>query len=239
MTILTSVEKPSLAAQAVNAVRSYIRDNDLKVGDALPGEGFFAEQLGVSRPVMREAFGALAALNMVDVANGRRPRVGAIDGSVLAASLDHAVTTAQISVVDVWDVRHTIERRIAGLAAARRSDSQAQDILGLADAMRSSASDLPRMTAYDIAFHQAIAMASGNALFVQMVRSYAVLMETAVPQAWSTRITREQRDMALEQHQRLARAIADRDPAEAIAAMDAHFDTSIADLLAAEVTTAG
>lgn len=59
----------SLVNRAIQAVRDHIRDNDLKVGDKLPGEGSFAADLGVSRAVMREAFGALAALGLIDVAN--------------------------------------------------------------------------------------------------------------------------------------------------------------------------
>ena len=75
--------------------------------------------------MMREAFGALAALRLIDVANGRKPRVGAMDGAVMAASLDHAVSTAQISVPEIWDVRRTIELRTAELAATERTDAEA------------------------------------------------------------------------------------------------------------------
>ena len=85
----------SLVQTAIEDVTGYMRDSNLRVGDTLPGEGYFAERLGVSRAVMREAFQALAALKLIDVANGRKPRVGAMDGSVIAASLDHAVSTAQ------------------------------------------------------------------------------------------------------------------------------------------------
>jgi GntR family transcriptional repressor for pyruvate dehydrogenase complex len=98
-------ESGSLVDFAVRRIRDHIRDHDLKVGDTLPGEGQFAIELGVSRAVMREAFGALAALRLLDVGNGRRARVGAIDGSVMGTSLDHAVSTAQVSVAEVWDVR--------------------------------------------------------------------------------------------------------------------------------------
>jgi GntR family transcriptional repressor for pyruvate dehydrogenase complex len=93
----------SLVRQAMQAVTGHIRSQNLRVGDTLPGEGHFAAEMGVSRAVMREAFGALAALNLIEVANGRKPRVAAIDGSVIAASLDHAVSTAQVSVAQVWD----------------------------------------------------------------------------------------------------------------------------------------
>jgi GntR family transcriptional repressor for pyruvate dehydrogenase complex len=221
----------SLVHQAVQAVRSHIRIHDMKVGDTLPGEGQFAADLGVSRAVMREAFGALAALKLIDVGNGRRARVGAMDGSVIGASLDHAVTTAQISVAEVWDVRRTVEVRIAALAAEKRTDAQAEIILNLAEAMASATDDQQRMIHYDIAFHDAIAQAAGNALFSQIVQSFAPLMKVAVPQAWRTRTSPEQKNNTIDLHRTLARAIADADPAAAAAAMEAHFDTSIGDIL--------
>ena len=117
MSALRAVAGGSLVDHAVRRVRDHIRAHDLKVGDTLPGEGQFAAELGVSRAVMREAFGALAALKVLDVANGRRARVGAIDGSVMGQSIDHAVATAQVSVAEVWDVRRTLELRTAELAA--------------------------------------------------------------------------------------------------------------------------
>lgn len=220
----------SLAQHAVRAVREHIRTHDLKVGDQLPGEGWFAVQLGVSRAVMREAFGALAALSLIDVGNGRRARVGAIDGSVMGASIDHAVTTSQISVADVWDVRRTVELRIAALAAERRSEAQAQHISHLAK-MMASAGNMEDTTGNDIAFHQAIADAAGNPLFNQIVRSFAPLMEIAVPRAWRTRVAQTDKQAILGIHLRIAQAIADRDPEAAAAAMEDHFVTSIGNLL--------
>ena len=101
----------SLVQTAMQAVTRHIHDNAMRVGDTLPGEGHFAEILGVSRAVMREAFGALAALKLIDVGNGRKPRVGRLDGSVITASMQHAISTAQITVPEIWDVRRTIEGR--------------------------------------------------------------------------------------------------------------------------------
>lgn len=234
MSATLTADGGSLVSKAVQAVRSYIKAHDLKVGDPLPGEGSFASELGVSRAVMREAFGALAALKLIDVANGRRARVAAMDGSVIGASLDHAVTTAQVSVADVWDVRRTVEVRIAALAAERRSDAQARRIADLAQAMVDAADDLPRMTGHDIAFHEAIAEAADNTLFNQIVRSFAPLMAVAVPKAWQTRTAREQRDAMLDRHRALAQAITAGDSAAAARAMEIHFDAAIGDLLKSE-----
>jgi DNA-binding FadR family transcriptional regulator len=221
----------SLVAKAMDAVRLHIRKQGLRVGDKLPGEGFFADELGVSRAVMREAFGALAALKLIDVANGRRAKVGALDGSVIATSLDHALSTAQISVADVWDVRRTIEMRTAALAAQNATPAQAGRIVALAEAMSKDEQPHEETTEDDIDFHLAIASASGNALFNQIVTSFVPLMRVAVPKAWSTRRTPEQRSDILERHRRLAWAIANRDPDEAQQCMAQHFDDSIGALL--------
>lgn len=221
----------SLVDHALRRIRAHIRDHDLKVGDTLPGEGWFATELGVSRAVMREAFGALAALRVIDVANGRRARVGAIDGSVMGASIDHAVATAQVSVAEVWDVRRALELRTAALAATHRSVAQADEIARAAEAMEAAGDDLEEVIRHDIRFHQAIAAASGNALFHQIVRSFEPLMTVAVPSAWRTRVTTEQRQSILQVHHDIATGIRRGDADAASGAMGRHFDASIGDLI--------
>lgn len=225
-----AIEGGSLVDRAVRRVREHIRTHDMKVGDTLPGEGAFAEQLGVSRAVMREAFSTLAALRQIDVGNGRKARVAAIDGSVLSTSLDHAIATSQVTVAEIWDVRRTLELRTAELAAIHRSDSDARAILAHAEAMATARHDLAQLIGHDIAFHQAIARASGNALFFNIIRSFEALMAVAVPTAWQTRATEDQRQSVLDQHRRLAQTIADRDAAAALEEMNSHFDASISDL---------
>jgi DNA-binding FadR family transcriptional regulator len=232
-------EGSSLVQRAIAEVTEHIRANNLRVGDTLPSEAHFAATLGVSRPVMREAFRALAALRLIDVANGRKARVSALDGAVIAASLDHAMSTAQVSVADVWDVRRTVEMRTVALAAASRSDEEAQHILDHVEAMAASIDDLEAMTAHDIAFHQTIAKASRNLLFAQLVASFGQMMQVAVPAAWQTRTAAEQRELMIDRHRAVAAAIAECDPEKAVAAMDAHFDASIGDILKAQANPHG
>ena len=215
----------------IRRVAEHIREGRLKVGDQLPSEVQFAQDFGVSRPVVREAFGALAALNIIEVANGRRPRVSAMNASVMAISLDHAVRTEQVSVQEVWEVRRTLEAQTASLAATRRTPDEAARILALAEAMRHAEPGSEELVRLDIALHNTIAVASRNLLLSQIIGSFQPLMERAVPAAWSTRRTEEEREQVLEHHLRLARAIADRDAVAAGQAMDAHFDRSIAALL--------
>ena len=219
-------EGGSLVTAAIRRIRDHIRTNELRVGDVLPGEQYFAGELGVSRAVTREAFGALAALKLLDVGNGRRARVGAIDGSVMATSLDHAITTEQASIVEIWDVRRTIELRTAELAASNRTHEEASRVIELAQAI-AGANGLDQIVENDIQFHQAIAAASHNAVFQHIFTSFESIMRTAVPAAWHTRITREQRDKVCRNHLELAEAISAGDPAAALKAMNNHFDESV------------
>jgi DNA-binding FadR family transcriptional regulator len=228
---VATTTQSSLVGQAISRVRAYIRDNKLKVGDNLPGEGKFAADLGVSRPVMREAFGALAALRQIDVGNGRRARVAAIDGAVIASSIDHGVATAQISLPDVWEVRRTLELRTVELAAKNRCEADAEAIVRSAEAMAAAQGDLARLAKADIELHQGIARARGNPLFVQNVRSFEQLMESAVPQAWQTRQTQDQRNEMIALHAEIAWSIARGNVTAALIAMDRHFDASIGEMI--------
>jgi DNA-binding FadR family transcriptional regulator len=134
-------------------------------------------------------------------------------------------------VAQVWDVRRTLERRTAALAAQYRTDEEAAQILGHAEAMKQFRDDFGRMTKHDIALHETIAAASHNLLFAQIVASFSPQINEAVPTAWRTRTTERQRSTILRRHLAIAEAIAARDPVAAEKAMDLHFDDSIKRLL--------
>lgn len=218
---------PNLTRSVFAAVTAHIRENDLRKGDTLPSETLIAATAGVSRTVVREAFGALSALKLIDVGNGRRARVGVIDGSIMALPLGHAVDTAQVSVPQVWDARRALERRTAELAAMRRTDAEADAILDMARALRRAGDDLAVQVEHDIAFHAAIAGATRNPMFALMIASFAELMRQTCPIGWRSRRTEADRLAVFDQHDRIAEAIRDGDPAAAEAAMSAHFDLSL------------
>ena len=112
-------------------------------------------------------------------------------------------------------------------AAQNRTPHQAADIVALAANMSRDDQPHEQTTEDDIAFHLAIAEASGNELFHQIVKSFEPLMRVAVPRAWRTRQTAEERRNILACHRDLAQAIADGEPEEARRQMATHFDESI------------
>jgi DNA-binding FadR family transcriptional regulator len=225
-----------LVAQVIAALNRHIRANRLAPGDPLPGESAFALQLGVSRAVVREAFRSMATLKLIDIGNGRRPRVAAIDRSVLGTVLDHATQTQQTSIQQIFDVRRTIELRTAALAALRREPAEAEQISGLAAGMRADFAEPAKVMEHDIAFHEAIAGASRNPLFSVLVGAFQVITRQTWPIGWTSRPTDALRMANVEGHEAIARSIAAGDPRAAETAMAEHFDASVMALLAAGIT---
>lgn len=222
-----SESSASLTQVVLQEVIAHIRDNGLRLGDPLPSEGDIAAKVGVSRTVVREAFGALSALNLIDVGNGRRARVGMVNASVMSLPMSHAVDTAQATVSQVWDARRALECRTAELAAMRRTKAEALAILAHARALRRAGADLTVQTEHDIAFHGAIASATRNPVFSLLIASFANLMRQTCPIGWLSRRTESDRLAVFDQHDRIAEAISAGDPAAAQAAMDAHFELSL------------
>ena len=222
--------------QVIAALQEHIRSNRLGPGDALPSEGGLAAQLGVSRPVVREAFSSMAALKLIHIGNGRRARVSSLDRSVLSHVLDYAVVTDQISVQQILDVRRTVEIRTAELAALRRTDGEAAEIIRYAAAMRADVNNSERVMEHDIAFHEAIAHTSKNPMFALVVGSFHFVTRQTWPVGWAARTSQAEHLKAIAGHEAIAQAIADRAPRVAAARMAEHFDETAKMLLAGGIT---
>jgi GntR family transcriptional repressor for pyruvate dehydrogenase complex len=233
---IESDEAPtSLVSRVVHDIRRLIRSEGLRIGDPLPSEAALGEQLGVSRAVVREAYRSMAALRLISVGNGRRARVSEVDPEVLALVIDHGVTTDQVSVQQILDVRRTIEMRTGGLAALRRTDKEAQEIVALAAAMRADFNDMDKVMEHDIAFHETIARASRNPLFALIVGSFHVVTRQTWRIGWLARENDVDRYENVACHEAIAATIERGNRAGAESLMAEHFDNTVKVLLASGI----
>lgn len=224
--------EPQTMVQSVIAdVLHHIRERELKVGDTIPSEGEFGQELGVSRTVMREAFKALAAMNIIEVHAGRRARVKAFDGTLMALTLSHGLHTEQLTVQQLWDVRRSIEMRTVVLACMHRSKATATALLELAEKMRATHSDVAAMTEFDISFHEEIARATRNPLFPVLVSSLTQAMRETNPIVWRSRTRKDEQLKVVDWHRCIAEAIRDQDTERAMEVMALHFDEALRGLV--------
>ncbi len=234
---LPSDREEGLVETAMNTIRSFVRSQKLRPGDNLPSEKALSEHLGVSRTVTREALRGLATLRVLDVGNSRKARVAMPDASALSVILDHATYTSGLNIQQILDVRRTLELRTVSLAALRRSDAEAAELLAITqemfEALENNGAELMEL---DIRFHEVIARASGNLLYSMMVDSFRVITRQTWPIGWRSRGSHENRIENIRCHDRIATAIMAQDANRAEQAMSDHFDSAVNVLLKAGVT---
>lgn len=221
----------SLVSKVIRGIRQLIHTEALKIGDLLPSEAVIGERWGVSRAVVREAYRSMSALGLIDVGNGRRARVAAVDKEVLALVIDHGVQTDQVTVQQIMDVRRTIEMRTVGLAALRRTDREAREIRALAGGMRANFFEADKVMEHDIAFHEAIAQASRNPMFALIVGSFHVVTRQTWRIGWNARRSDAERDANVACHEGIAAAIEAGNRVQAELLMAEHFDNTVKLLL--------
>jgi GntR family transcriptional regulator, transcriptional repressor for pyruvate dehydrogenase complex len=220
-------------AEAIGAITRHIRDNDLAPGDRLPSETALSRELNVSRNVVREAYRSMAAMRIIEIANGRRATVAEIDHGAMSLMMEHGVLTQQISIQQVYDVRRTIESRIAALAALRRSDEEGEALVATAAEMRAAIEMPDALMEHDLAFHSLLAAACRNPVFALIVGAFQGITRQTWDIGWRSRPTRADAERMVANHEAIAAAVREGNPARAVEAMGAHFDESVKALVAA------
>ena len=230
---------PSRLGEAVVVrLSEAILEGKLKPGDALPSEGRIAAAFGVSKPIAREALRDLAALGVVQVAQGKISRVRAIDSAPLARFFRFAVAGTARGLREAVELRRMLEPPVARHAAQRRDASDLQVVRELLERMEAALGDVPRWIEADLAFHASIGRASHNALVTLQLQGLEPIVREMMGRfnARGRRTAKDWRE-TFERHRRVALAIVAGDADAAEAAMQAHF--AAADKAIEEIFGAG
>ncbi|UHC15271.1 FadR family transcriptional regulator [Methylobacterium currus] len=210
-------------ARVARALGTGIVAGRYREGDVLPGEPVLLSAFGVSRTVLREAIKTLSGKGLVEA----RTRVGTrvrersawnlFDRDVLAWTIEAGIDARFLS--ELAEIRLAIEPAAAALAAARRSKADLDTLDACVVAMREAKGLDPAFARADLAFHLALADASGN-LFMHSV---GAVTEAALDVLFHlSRPTDPQaHDVAWRTHAAIAAAIRAGDAAAAARATEA------------------
>lgn len=227
----------SLSARVAAALQQKLRSGTLPPGARLPTENAMAKHFGVSRTVIREAIAALKAEGLVETRQGSGAYLRRLEPARTDAAfrIDPLTREAVGNLLSLIEVRRVIEAEIAALAATQRSAAQLDDIrqaLARIDAAGTAGGD---GVDEDVAFHLALARATGNPYWAGMVEMFAGQLRTAVA---VTRANEARRlDFAEEvrrEHDRILAAIAASDPDAARAAAAEHMAQAASRVIAAD-----
>jgi GntR family transcriptional repressor for pyruvate dehydrogenase complex len=151
-------------------------------GERLPPERSWAEQLGVSRAVLREALGTLAERGLVQRRQGAGTYVSERPDERRADPWTQMLQRQPLLQTDLLEFREMLEIRCAELAA-RRADATDISRLTQCHAAVDAAyqgSDRQAQVHADVAFHRAIAQAAHNPVFSHLVSTLLGLLHEHV-----------------------------------------------------------
>ena len=228
----TSAGRPgartNLAEQVAGRLRGRLTSGELRPGDRLPTEHELGRANGVSRTVVREAIAALRADGLVVARQGSGVFVAEPPDPGLRFGMLAFDPEKLSSIIETLELRAAVESEAAALAAERCSPGELANIRERHQAMAEAVAAGGRAEAQDHDFHLAIAESTHNRLFVEFFR---FLGARTIPRAQaadsqSGGINPAYLRLILDEHRRIAEAIARRDGPAAHAAMRAHLKQS-------------
>jgi GntR family transcriptional repressor for pyruvate dehydrogenase complex len=228
------IEIKRKSARIAEQIAEAIRLGVYHVGDRLPPERAIAEQMGVSRPSVREALSALQLVGVLETRPG--------DGTYVVKAPDRQDAAVSLledheSPVDALEARRVLERSIAQMAAARGTPQTLAAVARALEALRLAATlrDYEAFAAANGPFHLAIVRMTGNDLLERAVLPLINVMSQQLAQEMRRREYAHDGaffDDMTKVHAEIYEALAAADAGRAAEAMDRHFDLIEASLRA-------
>ncbi|CAB3796085.1 FadR/GntR family transcriptional regulator [Paraburkholderia fynbosensis] len=221
-TQLKQVETRRLYQHIADQIRSLIRSGGFAPGTRLPAERDLAQQLGVSRPSVREALIALEIAGSVEIRQG--------SGVYVCRVPDRSSSTTAAmgeSPSELMQARAVLEGSVIVLATALITPDGLAQLRETLDAMCTQVKAGLSPLEHDRAFHVCIAEMSGNSVLVRMVAELFDERHSPISSRLSGHAETSQTwQAALEEHEAIYRALEERDPLAAQAAIRRHLKAS-------------
>lgn len=206
-------------------VRQQLVAGDLRAGEVLAPERELATRLGVSRPVVREALRALAAIGVIDIRHGYGSVVRKPDFAELSDVFTLMLAQHEEGVEDIMEARIAIERQAIRLACRRASASDIDRLRAALAEIAATIRDPVGGAAADFRFHSLLIDAARS----PALRTLYAAIEVLLRQSHLRRRARiselpEVETYLVEHHREILDAVIRRDEAEADALLSAHFE---------------
>ncbi len=166
-TPLRSIARETLAEQAAAALRDYIVANKLARGTRLPAEPVLAQQLGVSRNVLRQAVASLQAMGFLRVNHGNGTFVADPSESDVFQQLASWMGRKPVSEEDYFEVRAIWEQGVYELVMRRATDRDLESLESMAERMEAAIRTEEAAELHD-AYHEALLRVTGNEFLVTL-----------------------------------------------------------------------
>ncbi|MFE7333049.1 FadR/GntR family transcriptional regulator [Streptomyces sp. NPDC057565] len=210
---------------AAERILEYVVRTGLQPGDRLPTEKDLADEVEMSRTVVREAVKILSALGRLSVQKGRGIYVSMPEQSSWQQSLANFLPADLRQVDELFEFRRHLETTTANLAAQRATPAQVKVVREAAQESTRAAQegDIHAFTLADEIFHTGIAAAGANMFFASTVDAVRRLQRQVMTIGMAG-VAGGSLQVAAAQHEAIAEAIAAGEAGRAEALMAEHID---------------
>jgi GntR family transcriptional regulator, transcriptional repressor for pyruvate dehydrogenase complex len=150
-----------------------ITSGEFAPGHKLPSENDLSAALGVSRVSVREALRSIEAIGLIEIHHGRGSFVTTGPGTRYRTPFAEWLQVHREEVLDLMKVRGALDELAAAEAAASATDAQLLAVEQSQERFRAAArnpvTDTDELISADVAFHLAIAEASGSDLLLGLL----------------------------------------------------------------------
>jgi GntR family transcriptional repressor for pyruvate dehydrogenase complex len=217
---ITRQSAPRLVAEQL---LGKIDTGELNPGDSLPAQRQLAKMLGVGRSSLREAINALAVMGYLEVIQGRGTYIcdslPAADAGL--SKLDGALQAG--ALIDLMEIRETIECRSAQLAAERAGKEEIRRLTKLLEQIDAQRADYDAYLDADLAFHIGVAQAAQNEVTLEITRLLLEKVAAHHRRLQTAHLSSAYRDNSLQSARQVVTCIQNRRGADAAAWMDRHL----------------
>lgn len=215
----------SLVDQVTAALRQRIAQGEWPLHARLPGQNLLGAQMKVSVVVVREALARLKAEGLVEARQGAGVFVVGLPGAARSFKVEALADGDRRRLRDVFEVRCTVEVAAAEMAARRRLSA---DVLACTEALKQLKAALAAgddAVAEDFDFHLAIAKASHNAFYPDLLgHLHQVLVDAIRVSRQQTRTMPGRLRLVQAEHSAILQAIVEGRPAAAGRQMRLHLE---------------
>jgi GntR family transcriptional regulator, transcriptional repressor for pyruvate dehydrogenase complex len=222
--MFTPVKSTKVYEQVIEQIKDMIVTGKLKKGDRLPPERDLVEQLQVSRTSIREAIRALQIIGLVECRQGGGNFIKESFENSLFEPLSIMFVLQNSKPEEILELRKIVEVETAALAAEKITDDELKSMEAILEELKAS-TDEELSSRLDKEFHYKIAHASRNFLVVSVLSAVSSLMDSFIKDAREMILKQsENKEVLMEHHEGIYKALASRDRNKAAAAMRKHLD---------------
>ena len=169
--MLKPIKPKRMSDQVFEQLKDLIFRGHLKPGERLMNERELAQNLGVSRPTVREAINKMVAMHLLEHRQGQGTFVNLPPTSAEQNPLAAVINGQNASLMDLLEVRLGLECNAVALAARRASGEDIREIAQRVEEMAAAIREGNLGSDADISFHMAIAYATKNVVQIHIMKS--------------------------------------------------------------------